>query len=80
MAACVQVEAGGEQIELVLAEGDRRGRRAGPDQAEDEGEKASPISRGLRPTTPTPIAVIGRRSGLTAIAPTIRITFCSVTP
>jgi len=42
--------------------------------------KASPMSRGLRPTTPTLIAVIGRRSGLTAIAPTIRIPLRSMTP
>jgi hypothetical protein len=34
----------------------------------------------LRLTRPTQAAVIGRKSGLTAIAPTIRIALASITP
>jgi hypothetical protein len=42
--------------------------------------RARPASAARRLTTPTAIAAIGRRSGLTAIAPTMRITFPSSTP
>ena len=42
--------------------------------------KARPARRRRRSTRPTPTAVIGRRSGLIAIAPTIRITLYSITP
>ncbi len=38
------------------------------------------VSRSERPTKPTAVAVIGSRSGLTAIAPTIRIGLASTTP
>ena len=41
---------------------------------------ARPASCTWRPTMPTAMAVIGSRSGLTAIAPTIRIPLLSITP
>ena len=61
--------------------GDGRGDRPGEGDAEQQRrQRAARQRRSRRPTKPTQAAQIGSRSGLTAIAPTIRIGLSVITP
>ena len=79
VAASARSKPEGKQAELVLAERHHGRGQAVPATPRRGVTKASPISRGTTDDSDAD-RVIGRRSGLTAIAPTIKIAFSSTTP